>query len=62
MIKRALTFVSSVQKSVLVDFISQHKIKILHNMKTGQNWLYQKFPYKIEQIYNFFFFEFLSYY
>ena len=30
MIKCVLTFVSGVQESVLVDFISQNKIKILH--------------------------------
>ena len=29
MIKRVLTFVSDVQESVLVDFISQNKVKIL---------------------------------
>ena len=40
MIKCVLTFVSGVQESVLVDFISQ-------------NCLYQKFPYKNEQIYIF---------
>ena len=42
MIKYVLTFVSDVQESVLVDFISQ-----------SQNCLYQKFPYKNEQIYIF---------
>ena len=30
MIKRVITFVSGVQVSVLVDFISQNKVKILH--------------------------------
>ena len=30
MIKRVLTFVSDAQESVLVDFISQNKVKILH--------------------------------
>ena len=40
MIKRVLTFVSDVQESVLVDFISQ----ILHKVKTCQNCLHQKFP------------------
>ena len=30
MIKRVLTFLSDVQKSVLVDFASQNKVKILH--------------------------------
>ena len=56
MIKRVLTFVSVVQKSVLVDFISQNKVKILHKVKTSQNCLHQKFPYKNEQIYIFFIF------
>ena len=46
MIKRVLTFVSGVQESVLVDFISQNKVKILHKVKTCQNCLHQKFPYK----------------
>ena len=44
MIKRVLTFVSSVQESVLLDFINQNKVK------TCQNCLHQKFPYKNEQI------------
>ena len=44
MIKCVLTFVSGVQESVLVDFLSQNKVK---------NCLYQKFPYKNEQIYIF---------
>ena len=56
MIKRVLTFVSGVQKSVLVDFIRQNKVKILHLVKTCQNCLRQKFPYKNEQIYIFFIF------
>ena len=43
MIKRVLTFVSGVQESVLVDFISQNKVKILHKVKTFQNCLHQKF-------------------
>ena len=30
MIKRVLTFVSGVQESVLLDFLSQNKVKILH--------------------------------
>ena len=54
MIKRVLTFVSGVQESVLVHFISQNKVKILHKVKTCQNSLHQKFPYKNEQIYIFF--------
>ena len=53
MIKRVLTFVSGVQESVLVDFISQNKVKNLHKLKTCQNCLHQKFPYKNEQIYIF---------
>ena len=50
MIKRVITFVSGLQESVLVDFISQNKVKILHKVKTCQNCLYQIFPYKNEQI------------
>ena len=50
MIKCALTFVSGVQESVLIDFISQNKVK------TCQNCLHQKFPYKNKQIYIFFIF------
>ena len=50
MIKCVLTFVSGVQESVLVDLISQNKLKILHKVKTCQNCLYQKFPYKNELI------------
>ena len=46
MIKRVLTFVSGVQKSILLDFISQNKVKILYKVKTCQNCLHQKFPYK----------------
>ena len=53
MIKCVLTFVSGVQESVLVDFISKNKVKILHKVKICQNCLYQKFPYKNEQIYIF---------
>ena len=51
MITRVLTFVSCVQESVLVDFISQNKVKILNKVKTCQNCLHQKFPYKNKQIY-----------
>ena len=36
MIKRAQTFVSGVQESILVDFRSQNKVKILHKVKTCQ--------------------------
>ena len=53
MIKRVLTFVSGVQESVLVDFISLNQLKILHKVKTCQNCLHQKFPYKNKQIYIF---------
>ena len=53
MIKRVLTFVSGLQESVLVHFISQNKVKILHKVKTSQNSLHQKFPYYNEQIYIF---------
>ena len=56
MIKRVLTFVAGVQESVLVDFRSQNKVKILHKLKTCQNCLHQKFPYKNEQIYILFIF------
>ena len=50
MIKRVPTFVSGVQESVLVDFIRQNKVKIFHEVKTCQNCLHQKFPYKNQQI------------
>ena len=63
MIKRVLTFVSGLQESVLLHFISQNKVKILHIVKTSQNCLHQKFLYKNEQIYIFlYFFQFLSCY
>ena len=63
MIKRVPTFVSGVQEPVLLDFISQNIVKILHKVKTCQNSLHQKFPYKNKQIYIFlYFFEFLSCY
>ena len=55
MTKRVLTFVSGVQESVLVDFISQYQVTIFHKAKTCQNSLHQKFPYKNEQIFIFFF-------
>ena len=48
-------FVLGIQGSVLVDFIIQNKVKILHKVKTCQNCLYQKFPYKNEQIFFIFF-------
>ena len=50
MIKCVLTFVSGVQESVAVDFISQNEVKTLHKVKICQNCLYQKFPYKNKQI------------
>ena len=53
MIKCVLRFVSGVQESVLVDFRSQNKVKILHKVKIFQNCFYQTFPYKNEQIYIF---------
>ena len=53
MIKRVLTIVSSVQESVLIDFISQNNVKTLNKVTTCQNCLHQKFPYKNEQIYTF---------
>ena len=57
MIKRVLTFVSGIQESDLVDFVSHNKVK------TCQNPLHQKFPYKNKQNYIFLdFFEFLSCY
>ena len=62
MIKRVLTLVSDVQESVLVDFISQNKVKILHKVKTCQNSLHQTFPYKNEQIYIVFFELLLKFY
>ena len=39
-IKHVLTFVSGFQESVLVDFMSQNKVKILYEVKTGQNFLH----------------------
>ena len=53
MIKPAPMFVLGVQESVFVDFVSQNKVKILHEVKTCQDFFYQKFPYKNEQIYVF---------
>ena len=60
MMKHVLTFVSGLQESVLVDFISQNKVKIMYRPKgkTGQNSLHQKFPnpnpYKNEKNVDFF--------
>ena len=60
-IKRVLTFVSSVQESVLLDFINQNKVKILHKVKICQNRLHQRFPYKSKKIiFLLYFFELLS--
>ena len=61
MFKRALTFVSDVQEFVLVDSISQNKVKILHKVKTCQNCLDQKIPHKNEKMYFFFFYIFLNF-
>ena len=58
MIKRVLTFISIVQESALVDFVSQNKLK------TCKICLCQKFPYKNKKnLYIFLYvFEFLSCY
>ena len=61
MIKRLLTFVSGVQESVLVRFITQNKIKVLHKVKTCQKCLYRIFPQKNEQIF-FYFFKFFGFF
>ena len=65
MIKHVLTFVSGFLESVLVDFISQNKVKILYEVKNCQNCLYQKFPsrnpYKIEKKLTFFQIIFLNF-
>ena len=57
-IKHVLTFVSGLQEFVLVDSISQNKVKIMYKGKTGQNSLHQKFPnpnpYKNEKNVDFF--------
>ena len=53
MIKRVLTFVSGVQESVLLDFVSHNKVKILHKVKTCQN-CHQTFFYKNEKTFIFF--------
>ena len=68
MIKHVLTFVSGLQGSVLVDFISQNRVKILYKVKTGQNSLHQKFPnpnpckHKKDVDFFLYLFEFLSCY
>ena len=57
MIKCVLTFVSGVQESVLVDFISQNEVKIC------QNCLIKNFLTKTNKfIFCKYFFEFLSCY
>ena len=60
MIKCVLTFVSGVQESVLVDFISQNKVKILHKVKIVfiKNFLTKTNKF----IFLKYFFEFLSCY
>ena len=62
MIKHVPTFVSGLQESVLVDFISQNKVKILYKVKSGQNFLHQKLPNPYKHEKNVDFFEFLSCY
>ena len=59
MIKRLLTSVSGVQESVLVHFISQNKVKILHKVKTSQNCLRQNFLTKTNKFRFFSIFELL---
>ena len=60
MIKCVLTFVSGVQESVLVDFISQNKVKILHQVKIV---FIKNFLTKTNKFIFFeYFFEFLSCY
>ena len=59
MIKRVLTFVSGVQESVLVDFINQNEVKILHKVKTCQNCLHQNFLTKTNKFIFFSIFELL---
>ena len=44
MIKHVLTFVSDLHGYVLVDFIRQNIVKILHKIKICQNTFHQKFP------------------
>ena len=63
MIRHVLTFASGLQESVLIDFISQNKVKILYKVKTGQNSLHRKFPspnpYKNEKTLIFLYFKLL---
>ena len=60
MIKCVLTFVSGVQESVLVDFICQIKVKILHKVKIV---FIKNIPKKTNKFIFFkYFFEFLSCY
>ena len=60
MIKRVLTFVSGFQESVLVDFISQNKVKILHKVKNLSNLSSSKIS--LQKRTNLYFFEFLNCY
>ena len=63
MIKCVLTFVSGVQEFVLVDFISQNKVKILHKVKICQKIFIKNFLTKTNKFIFFkYFFEFLSCY
>ena len=50
MIKRALTLVSGVQESVLLDFISQNKVKILHKVKTCKTVFIKNFLTKMKKL------------
>ena len=62
MIKCVLTFVSGVQKSVLVNFISQNKVKILHKVKICQNLSKISLQKRTNLYFLNIFFEFLSCY
>ena len=60
MIKCVVTFVSGVQESLFVDFISQNKVKILHKVKIV---FIKNFLTKTNKFIFFkYFFEFLSCY
>ena len=56
MIKLVPTFVSGVKESVLLGFTSQNKVKILHEVKTCQNCLHQKFSHNNQETSIFFIF------
>ena len=63
MIKRVLTFVSGVQESVLVDFISQNKVKIWKKSKLVKIVFIKNFLTKTNKFKVFlYFFEFFSCY